>query len=44
MHLSKIPPAITTMAANSEVEVKGMYEGFIRVKYKDLEGWLDLEK
>lgn len=35
-------PAITTIAANNEVEVKGLYNDFMRVKYKDMEGWLGI--
>lgn len=33
-------PVITSIAANNEVEVKGMFNGFMMVRYKDTEGWL----
>ncbi len=33
-------PAITTIAAGDEIEVKGIFNEFIKVKYKDKEGWI----
>lgn len=37
-------PAITTIAANNEVEVRGMFNRFMMVKYKNIEGWLPIDE
>lgn len=35
-------PAKISIAANSEVEVKGLFENFMLVKFNNVEGWLSL--